>query len=1529
MKLQVLLQNGTMIDGLVDSGSEISLISVSHIQGMELLPADKFQIRSATGHELSSLGKVVTTIYLDTFTTSIQLTVVPASQIPCPMVLGLDWLESKNALINTRRRTVTLDQVEITARPTATTASLGLTVAFNSDSPPRVTVYESYQVNSGEAGYLKLITRSKVDPIGIYLFLPSEGSLANQMLFSGVVQLDGNNCFNVIYVNVGEELFLKKNTSVGHLVRIEAPDGSLLEKAPETRQGSEGARQEARDGSLLAEAPAARTKASAKPANLSCSIDTTNTNRRARRIDGDCPERRRRIMDLLQKQDMQLTPQQKDLVIERLLEYADVLALSNDPLQMSDKFQHKIRVNPHSPIFSKPYPIPHAYREEVRSQIKSMSEAGIIEPSRSPYNSPLLIVKREDSVRLVCDYRKINEFVVPYRFPIPELQNLLERLSNSCYFTNLDVRKAFLNIPLHPDSRELTAFSVPDGSHWQYTAVTFGFRDSPSCFQNIIQAVLAGLEEWALAYIDDIMVLGKNFEDHLNKILGVLERMREAKLTIKLEKCRFFQKKIQFLGHEISTEGIRPLADRVKAIRDLAAPKTVRQVRQILGIFGFYRRFVKNYAKIARPITNLLKNESKSSRRAITWTEEADQALERLKDELLNRVCLRFPDFNHPFEVASDASLHGLGCVLQQSIRGETRPIAFFSRVLTEPETRYHSLEIEAMGIVFSLRQTRRWTLGHPVKIVTDCRGLIWLLTTKKPLGRILRWQVEVAAFDFEISFLAGKLNNVSDALSRLKTIHHQNHDAKEDDEELEGPPLVCAIRRSGNNESSLLGDLTLVRISQREDLLCQRINKALINPSDLELSIQIGKMMRREFKPSMFVIKGGILYLRSRASRDLPKVVASLWSRGQKDGIMKSTSPVACLGPEGRSKAGEGSASGQLGLTFLDQRGLTRIRHVSDPKEVDRHVDNRIRRESDETRRGQDGVLVRTRVDTEHDRPESSNPTINPEEEPCDQRDQVTEKESCASRSQEDSPENQTKTLESNVVTTRSILRKRHEYGIPEEIQKLAVRKCIQSEPTPPDEEYFALVVPESLKLEVLRLTHDNDTYGTHKSANKMYLYLKKITYWPNMRKDVGQYVASCEVCAMYKKQSKYKVPMRQWKTPSQPNERIHIDLLGPLDKSTRGHQYVLVIIDSFSKFVTLIPLRTKTAEEVGKALVHRYIAIFGCPNIITSDRGLEFANAVIKTISELHGIKQILIAPRHPSSNGQVERFNLTVCNLLRPLIQEQVRSWPEALPLVASSLNSSYCRAIEDTPHYLMFLREPFIPIEAFKPPSTTKELNVSQYRDRLILLQSRIYKRVSALLDRNFKELEKHQKRRKMRSVTIGERVFIAVAPQPYRPTKLQKKFDGPYRVIGRVSDVIVRVIRLKDRVITEAHLDNTLVVPERSLLYTDNPNVRRAYPIHDDDDIAGDAVEDPEMVPEPSGSSDEDIDLLPDEPAISTADEDNVEIDSPPPTTKAGDHQMVERRGEGYIPRRLAQRLARRLSHALSPVKRLRSRDIYP
>ena len=244
-----------------------------------------------------------------------------------------------------------------------------------------------------------------------------------------------------------------------------------------------------------------------------------------------------------------------------------------------------------------------------------------------------------------------------------------------------------------------------------------------------------------------------------------------------------------------------------------------------------------------------------------------------------------------------------------------------------------------------------------------------------------------------------------------------------------------------------------------------------------------------------------------------------------------------------------------------------------------------------------------------------------------------------------------------------------------------------------------YQLVVPMLLRPSLLQMFHDVQTLGAHKGHDKMLLALQKVAYWPSIRRDARSHVEACEICALYKAQIRWPTPLRQWEVPEHPNSRVHIDLCGPLDRSSGGHAYILLVVCAFSKYITLIPLKSKTAQEVGQELVNKHIHIFGPPRVLVSDQGTEFVNYVLKAIAHQYGIDRVFIARKHPSSNGQVERYVGITSNMLRTLVRDDVKTWHKKLPGIAYVLNSAYNYSVGDTPFYIMFLRDPYVPLNIF--------------------------------------------------------------------------------------------------------------------------------------------------------------------------------------------------------------------------------------
>ena len=357
------------------------------------------------------------------------------------------------------------------------------------------------------------------------------------------------------------------------------------------------------------------------------------------------------------------------------------------------------------------------------------------------------------------DFRNLNQHVINDSYPLPNINNILHNLGKGRIFSCLDLKQGYHQVQLSEESKPWTAFVAPNGLY-EHNVLPMGLKDSPAAFCRIINQVLVGLTGYDThVFMDDIIVQGTNLEDHVENLEKVLLRLQEAHLSINVRKCNFFKSKVDYLGHVISAEGLKPQQNKVEVIQNMPVPATVKELQSFLGMTNYYRKFVRNYAEIAAPLTKLTAGmtDGKKNKNKITWNDEANQAFQFLKQELTQKVLLKFPDFSKPFYLTTDASQHAIGGVLQQKdSQNNLRPLTFFSRKLNKAEINYSTIEREALSIVYGLKINRNLCLGYPIYVLTDHRPLIWLLTTSNANSRIVRWQMLIAEYDIKVEYIAG-----------------------------------------------------------------------------------------------------------------------------------------------------------------------------------------------------------------------------------------------------------------------------------------------------------------------------------------------------------------------------------------------------------------------------------------------------------------------------------------------------------------------------------------------------------------------------------------------------------------------------------------------------------------------------------------------------------------------------------------------------------------------------------------------------
>ncbi|SAL96256.1 hypothetical protein [Absidia glauca] len=428
------------------------------------------------------------------------------------------------------------------------------------------------------------------------------------------------------------------------------------------------------------------------------------------------------------------------------------------------------------PPFGPIYSLSRDELTELSNYITANLKNGFIRQSTSPAGAPIMFVKKKDgSLRLCVDYRGLNKITIKNRYPLPLINEMIDRLSSSSIFTKLDIRNAYHRVRIAKGDEWKTAFRTRYG-HFEYLVMPFGLTNAPASFQALINNVLREfLDICVVVYLDDILVFSTNQEDHDHHVKRVLKCLRDAGLYIKAEKCEFDKSEVEFLGFRIGAAGVSMDPAKVKTITDWPPPKTVHDVQVFLGFANFYRRFIRSYSKLTTPITNLLKKNTK-----FNWSEQTQQVFNQLKETFTTAPILQLFDPDLPCTIETDASNFAIAGVINQTgSDGILHPIAFYSRKMLPAEVNYDVYDKEMLAIIDSFKQWRHYLEGspHQTVVLTDHRNLEYFMAAKKLNRRQARWAIELSTFNFVIQYRPGSKNTKADALSRRSDLFFEGGD--------------------------------------------------------------------------------------------------------------------------------------------------------------------------------------------------------------------------------------------------------------------------------------------------------------------------------------------------------------------------------------------------------------------------------------------------------------------------------------------------------------------------------------------------------------------------------------------------------------------------------------------------------------------------------------------------------------------------------------------------------------------------------
>lgn len=462
--------------------------------------------------------------------------------------------------------------------------------------------------------------------------------------------------------------------------------------------------------------------------------------------------------------EINLDESQKQALIGVLLDYKDIFSNNDDDLGYCTTIKHTIDVGNSTPVRQRFRRLHPPIKEKVEAELLKLKRQGVIEDSTSPWCSPLVPVRKSDGrLRMCIDYRKLNSLTKLNSYPLPNINDGLSQFSGATYFSTLDLLSGYHQVALDEKSKSLTAFAT-EGGLYQFRVMPQGACNSPATFQQLMNVVLRGIpSKRALAYLDDVLVVGTSFADHLTNLEEVFGRLRVHNLKLSTRKCDVFKTSVSYLGHILSDKGIMPSKSNVKALLDLPEPKTVRQVKRFNGLCNYYCRFVKDMATIMSPLYKV------ANKKKLEWTTECREAFNKMKSVLSSYPVLSFPRFGEQdeFIVTTDGSGAGIGGVLSQVQDGEERALGYCSVSFNTAQRKYSATEKELAALRFAIKYFKDYLYGRTFIVRTDHQAILYLDQMKNIDSRLMRTYEDLQIGNYKLEFIRGKDNVVADALSR------------------------------------------------------------------------------------------------------------------------------------------------------------------------------------------------------------------------------------------------------------------------------------------------------------------------------------------------------------------------------------------------------------------------------------------------------------------------------------------------------------------------------------------------------------------------------------------------------------------------------------------------------------------------------------------------------------------------------------------------------------------------------------------
>lgn len=1146
-----------------------------------------------------------------------------------------------------------------------------------------------------------------------------------------------------------------------------------------------------------------------------------------------------------------LTPHQKLQIFQLINNYQQVFSTSTYDLGHTNELEFEIETTNVTPITVPPYRLPYEKKQILKKLIPEMIQAGIIEPSTSRYNNPVVLIKKKTGdYRLCLDMRRLNDVTIAENLPIPNIGECLDVLRGKNFFSSLDLNSAYHQISIRKEDRQKTGF-VANGKKYQYSKMLFGAKNAPFYWSHLMEKVLGPMNFLRLLiYLDDILVFSKGFETHLGRLEETFQRLLSANLKLKPGKCSFAHSQTKFLGFIVSRNGLVPNPVKVMAITKLEAPRNLKGVQRFLGLLNYYSRWLENWQKTALPITQLLRKNT-----PFKWDHNCQQSFNILKTQLCNPPIIRGPDFSKMFIVSCDASLSSSGAALaQQDNSGDEYVIGFFSKKFTPTEYRYGASDKELLSMLRAIDFFKAYLWGRKFVVRTDCKALTHFQNLKVTSARHARWRTMLGEYNFTVQHVAGKDHVEADFLSRSpqnewrvdifknpKTVIYMSENVDINEVNCWKSDVMANLKLQPEHKqtdkvqkimnttrmslfqevSRAIGGNTLYTlaikkslkeyifkhknfysenfdgITERPDNLSNQITPTTIELTAMASMIKIPIIVKSNHRNRIF------LPVTETIVNKLPPLGSVLIFSCSKEGVYNWENP------DYNNNTGE-----ELLEEMLEGDEESGPDEEIEPWVTDQNVTLEAAGFHDLARREKDirSLCIKPYLTEE--------PTA---KWPNEEKNTV-----CHSYKAITPPETR-KNLqlpnESDIITLQKgdlycqgwreyIENKKNPYFGKGHLEKFQHNMYIDENgillyrkrnlrKRDKDDQRSLLVLPLSMAKSVLIMAHDRNGHFGHNKVTQL-LNERYFRQKPSLQSIAKDYIQACLAC-------KNKVGINEPKMAEiQPNylpeDRFvawsidHVKIC----KSAQGNEYALTMCDLYTRFAMTWPVPDTGVKSAVQAIMINIVRVFGLPDVLLSDRGAAFTSEIYEHITKLLNITIKRTTAFHPACNGAVERFNRSLGDMIRTAGLKEPLLWEESLPILTLSYNTSVNRTLGETPAYLMFAKDPKLPLDLIverkidHPYAMGQDNNFSPSAE----LQARLQNARTIAQNNIMKNLEKTREEANINRITrefqVGDKVLLKVPQKKGERKKFHLKYKGIFRIENVINKVNVIIKSITGR-----------------------------------------------------------------------------------------------------------------------------------